>query len=72
MRSMRRNSGGTVRLLTADVSSSRCCGVARGACSRRSWCMRSLTDCGSEGVDEEAEERELWSDGWTYEGFVVV
>jgi hypothetical protein len=71
MCNMRRNSGGTVRL-TTDVSSSRCSGVGRGACSRRSWCMRWLTDCGSEGVDEEAVDRELCKEGWTYEGFVVV
>jgi hypothetical protein len=34
--------------------------------------MRWLTDCGSEGVDEEAVDRELCKEGWTYEGFVVV
>ena len=62
---IRRNSGGTVRLLTADVSSSRAWGVALGACSRRSCCMRWLTVGDSEGDDEAAGARELCNDGWT-------
>lgn len=65
MCNMRRSSGGTVRLLTTDVSSSRCSGVALGACSRRSCCMRWLTVWGSDDDEEEAGERELCSDGWT-------
>jgi hypothetical protein len=35
--------------------------------------MRWETVCASAGVDEEeAEERELCNEGWTYEGLVVV
>jgi len=60
---MRRSSGGTVRLLTTEVSSSRCSGVALGACSRRSCWMRWLTVWGSDDEDEDAGERELCSEG---------
>jgi len=62
---MRRSSGGTVRLLTAAVSSSRTSGVALGACSRRSCCMRWLTVCVPAGDDTVAGARELCNEGWT-------
>jgi hypothetical protein len=45
----RRSCGGTVRWDTTSVTSFMRCEVARGVCSRRSWEMRSLTDCGGAG-----------------------
>ena len=47
--SRRRRCGGTVRWDTTSVNSFMRSGVGRGVCSRRSWEMRSLTDCGAAG-----------------------
>lgn len=65
---MRRKSGGMVRVVTTSVTSSLLSDVALGVCSRRSWAMRWFTVRGSAEV-EGGGERELCSDGCTYDGF---
>ena len=59
-----RNAGGTVRCVTTSVISFHLSGLGLGACSRRSWFIRSLTVLGAEGVVE-GEALELSKDGWT-------
>jgi hypothetical protein len=66
-----RSAGGTVRCVITSVISFLLSGVVRGACSFRSCCMRWFTVWGSVAPAED-EARELWREGWTYDGFVCV